>query len=78
MVEATEYMCAPARDVRLVVEDIPDGMIINGHSVTGRELKDLNNAREYVGDVARRNQTELFSDVESAVRSFIQFRARFG
>jgi hypothetical protein len=71
MVEATEYMCT-GRPVWLVVEDIPNGTVIAGKLITDRELRDLNNAREYLRDVARRNHVDVYSDVETAVRDFIR------
>lgn len=53
ILEATEVICT-GRTVRLVIDDIEDGTVIDGQSVTGRELKDLNRAREYLRDLAAR------------------------
>ena len=40
------------RTVVACFSDIPDGMEISGETVTGRQLKDLNNARKYCKDEA--------------------------
>lgn len=71
MIEATEYMTA-GREVWLVVEDIADGTEITGSVITGRELEDLNNAREYLRDVATRYCYSIYGSVEEAVKDAIR------
>lgn len=71
MIETTELM-STGRTVWLVVTDIPDGTEIAGAIVTGRELADLNNARAYLRDVARRHHVALHSSVEDAVGSLVR------
>jgi hypothetical protein len=44
---------------------------IDGHEITGRELRDLNNARQYLADVVRRHGVCVFSTVEDAVESIV-------
>lgn len=75
LIEATEAICA-GRLVWLVIEDIPDGQVIDGHAVTGRELKDLNNARQYLVDVAARHHFAVYDTVEDAVESVIGYFGR--
>lgn len=71
MIEATEFIAA-GRHVVLVIANIPDGTVIDGQTISGRELKDLNRARTYLRDVAARwNRTELLDTVEQAVESLI-------
>lgn len=70
LIEATEAICI-CRPTWLVIEDIPDGMAIDGHPVTGRELKDLNNARKYLADVAARHSVAVFGNVEDAVDAIV-------
>ncbi len=71
ILEATEYMCT-GRKVVLVIEDITDGTMIEGDKVSGRELKDLNRARAYLADVAKRSGVEEFETVKAAVDGIIR------
>ena len=73
MVEVAEYI-ASGRDVVLVVNNIPDSTTIGGQVVTGGELKDLNRARAYVLDVAKRHpgNVDVFADVASAVEHCVE------
>jgi raw len=70
LVEATEGICTH-QTVWLVIEDIHDGLVIDGHEITGRELENLNHARQYLADVARRYGVRVFSTVEDAVESIV-------
>ena len=73
ILEATEY-AASGRRVTLVINDIPDGTVVENQIITGRELKDLNRARAYLLDVAKRHSgnVSVFPDVESAVANLIE------
>ena len=73
MVEVAEYI-ASGRQVVLVVNNIPDSTTIGGQVVTGGELKDLNRARVYVLDVAKRHpgNADVFSDIGAAVAYCIE------
>lgn len=62
MVEIAELISI-GRKVVLVVNDIPDGTEVDGHKVTGRELKDLNRGRAYLADVADRHNIPAYKDV---------------
>lgn len=70
MVEATEYICA-GRTVVLVVQDIRDGLVLDGQVITGRELLDLNRARAYLRDVATRHHVAIHGDIAAAIRAIL-------
>jgi hypothetical protein len=57
MVEIAEFVSL-GRTVVLVIEDIPEGQMIDGQSIVGRELKDLNRGRAYTADVANRHNVK--------------------
>lgn len=56
MIEAAEYAHS-GREVFFAIQDIPDGTVIDGQTVTGRELKDLNRARAYCKDSLLRSES---------------------
>lgn len=66
ILEATE-MIVEGRDVVLVIDPIADGTEIGGQKVTGSELKDLNRARTYLRDLARRHDIDVYQTVAEAV-----------
>ena len=72
MVEATEFMLQNLSSFYLVIEEIKEGLLIDGAVVEGRELKDLNRGRAYLEDVACRNGVTVFKSVEEAVSHLIQ------
>ena len=67
MLEAVEYIMR-GRRVVLVVENIPDGLYIDGQEVTGRQLKDLNRARGFLTDIVVRHPDNavVFDSVSEA------------
>lgn len=69
MLESTEYIMSHRRVV-IVIQDIRDGIRIDGEVVAGRQLKDLNRARAFLCDIAARHQKhcDVFDSVE-AVRN---------
>lgn len=67
MIEATEYMMTPERSVILVIENIEDSTVIEGENITGRQLKDLNRARAYLRDVAKRQCHSVFQSVRDSI-----------
>lgn len=73
ILEATEYACS-GRQVVLVVENVPDGTVVEGQTITGRELKDLNRARSYLLDVAKRHpdNVKVFPNVADATSYLIE------
>lgn len=71
MIEVTEYV-TKGRAVVLVVKNIVDGTEIAGSAITGAELKDLNRARAYLLDVAKRHSTPVFESEEEAVEYCIE------
>jgi hypothetical protein len=72
ILEATENITR-GRNVTLVVNNIADGTVIGEQTITGAELKDLNRARAYLLDLARRNPTnaKVFDTIEDAVQHVI-------
>jgi hypothetical protein len=67
ILEATEYTVA-GRDIYLVIDDMTDNTEVEGQIVTGRELKDLNRARTYLRDLAKRHdKAMIFENVEDAM-----------
>lgn len=72
MIEAIELVCR-GRAIILVVEDIPDGAILQDDEcrVSGRQLSDLNRARMYLRETAQRNDVDVFDTVECGVDSLI-------
>ncbi|CAI5713414.1 unnamed protein product [Hyaloperonospora brassicae] len=65
--EAVEFVCR-GRSVRLVIDDVPSGLVIEGAVVSTAELADLNGARQCLRDVAtERRHVKLFPDVAAAV-----------
>ena len=65
--EAVEFVCR-GRSVRLVIDDVPSGLVIEGAVVSAAELADLNGARQCLRDVATdRRHVRLFPDVAAAV-----------
>ena len=72
MLEATEYICT-GRPVFLVIQDIPDSLVIDGQAVTGRELLDLKRGRVYLRDIAVRHGCTLYEDVTEATHALIEY-----
>jgi len=67
ILEATEYTCI-GRVVSLVVlGELQEGQEIDGELIGTREAKDLNRARKYLRDVAKRHGVEVHNDVRSAL-----------
>ena len=62
---------APEDAEPVIVQDMTDGTVIKHKKgdqvVTGTELGDLNRARAYLRDVAKRHGTAVYSSVEDAV-----------
>lgn len=74
ILEATEYT-VDGRDVYLVIDDMEDGTEIKKQKVTGRELDDLNRARAYLRDLAKRHpNARVYADVGAAVNAIIKNR----
>jgi hypothetical protein len=70
ILEATELICdgfPDVDDILLVIDDIKDGTVIDGQTVTGRELKDLNRARQYLRDLATRHSVEISGTIPEAI-----------
>lgn len=72
MLEVAE-LASTGRKVVLVIDNIPDGMEVGGEKIAGRQLKDLNRARAYLADIARRHQnTVLCQTIDEAIAKSIQ------
>jgi hypothetical protein len=71
IVECTEYLCS-GREVVLVVKRIKDGSVIGGDKVGPAEMKDLNRARAYIEELAKRHGTAVYSTVEAACEEIIK------
>jgi len=70
VLETVEYICS-GRVVVLAIKEIPNGKTIEGHRITGRELKDLNRGRRYLKDVAERHGVPVFDGVQDAVEFIV-------
>ena len=71
ILEATEYTVA-GRNVFLVVDNMVDGVEVDGEQITGRQLKDLNRARAYLRDLASRHSNAMvFETIEQAVHAAV-------
>lgn len=72
ILEATEYVVS-GRSVALVIDDIPDKTEVQGQVITGRELKDLNRARNYLRELASRHTANcrVFTNAETATSHII-------
>jgi hypothetical protein len=58
----------------VTVEEIPDGTIIDGQVITGRELKDLNRARAYLLDELRHfSNVSILPTIPEAVGAARQY-----
>lgn len=79
ILEAVEYVCYGSF-VHLVVDEIPDGTVIDGSIITGRELRDLNRARKYLCSVThrRRKHVPIHATVEHAMISIVKIAAAYG
>jgi hypothetical protein len=64
--ETAEYICS-GRCVVLVINEVQPGAAITGAEVSAGECKDLNRARVYVADIAKRHGVPIFTDVAKAV-----------
>ena len=73
MIELTELITL-GRRIILVISDIRDGDLVDGAKITGRELRDLNRARKYVIDLAKRNSStvEIYTSVVDGVLATIK------
>jgi len=70
MLEAVEFITA-GRQVVLAIAPIKEGQTIagaSGASVSAGECKDLNRARTYLGDVAKRHAVQVHESVEGAIK----------
>jgi hypothetical protein len=72
MLEAAECICA-GRPVFLVVAAIPDGLVIEGQAITGRDLLDLRRGRVYLRDIAARHGCTIYEDVTGAAHALIEY-----
>lgn len=66
MIEAASRMHRQ-RVVIAFTGEIPDGAVIAGQTITGRELADLNAARTYLRDEAKAFGVPVFDSVDSAL-----------
>lgn len=71
-VEAVAFaLTRPEGSVFLVVNNINDGLVIRGQTITGRELQDLNRMRDYVRATARDNNVPVYSSTKDAVQAVV-------
>lgn len=62
------------RRVFVSIENMPDGTVIAGQTVTGRELKDLNRARSYLRDeLSRHPSASVHGSITEAVQAAADF-----
>lgn len=67
ILESTEYICIGRMVSLVVLGDLQPGQEIDGEKIGPREAKDLNRARRYLRDVAKRHGVEVHNDVNSAL-----------
>ena len=63
MLEASEYVTA-GRRIILCVKNVEAGAQIAGHEIKSDEAKDLNRARDYLINVAERNNVKVYTTIE--------------
>ncbi|XP_041481634.1 uncharacterized protein LOC121428834 isoform X2 [Lytechinus variegatus] len=71
MVEVAHYI-GQDRNVILCIQDLEDGVVINGEELTPRAVKDYNRGRQYLADVASRERVPIFNDVEEATHALVE------
>ena len=72
IMEATEWVLS-GNFVHLVINDVPEGTVIDGQEVRGRDLRDANRSRAYLRDLVARRRPSLpvHKTVEDAVEAVI-------
>ena len=63
MLEASEYVTA-GRRIILCVKNVAAGAQIAGHEIKSEEAKDLNRARDYLINVAERNNVKVYTTIK--------------
>jgi hypothetical protein len=71
MLEAGHYI-GQGCDVVLCIQNLQDGVVIDGEELTPTGVKDYNRARSYLADLANRDGVPIFSDVEEAIDCVVQ------
>jgi hypothetical protein len=64
--ETSEYICS-GRCVVLVIKEVQPGTVIAGAEASIGECKDLNRARVYLADIAKRHGVPIFTDIAKSV-----------
>jgi hypothetical protein len=72
MIESAELLIKNPSSFVLVIQNIIDNTQLDGQTVTGRELKDLNRAREYLKNIAVRHKIKVFRTVEDGVKEIVK------
>ncbi|XP_072176894.1 uncharacterized protein [Diadema setosum] len=70
MIEVAHYI-GQDRKVILCVQDIQEGLVVDGEKLTPRAVKDYNRGRQYLADVASRERVPVFSDVTEATNALV-------
>lgn len=78
MLEALEWVLS-GTFVHLVIDDMAYGSIVDGREMTGQELKELNNGREYLRHVvkSKRPNQIIHKTVEDATEAIIDVAAMY-
>jgi hypothetical protein len=71
MLEASEYVTA-GRKIVLCIKNVAVGSKIAGHTITPTEAADLNRARGYLVDVAKRHKVEVYETVEKMTEACLK------
>eukprot|EP00741_Cyanophora_paradoxa_P015873 tig00020909_g15324.t1 len=77
LVEAAEFIAA-GRNVVLVIMPLPENATVAGEKVQKGECKDINRAREYLRDVAKRHGARVFESVQAAIDDIVQTKRTKG
>lgn len=71
IVEAAEYICT-GRNVILSLSNMPENSIINNQLIDKDQLRDLNRARDYLSDIAKRHGVACFKTIIEAGQQVIK------
>eukprot|EP00057_Strongylocentrotus_purpuratus_P007206 XP_011661680.1 PREDICTED: uncharacterized protein LOC100888673 isoform X1 [Strongylocentrotus purpuratus] len=71
MVEVAHYI-GQDRNVVLCIQDLTDGVVVDGEELTPRAVKDYNRGRQYLADVASRERVPIFEDVTEATHALVE------
>jgi hypothetical protein len=71
LVEVAEQSLKRPGSLVLVIEDVPEGSVIDGEEVGPRQLRDLNRGRAYARIIATQAGVRIYSSVAEAAQAVI-------